>query len=108
MSRDRDARGPRNKPEERAVAGAVQQRPARRDSVWSRRPTAALRAAGPVFLGAPAVLGALVVTQSLGESTSIVLDERLAGLAAAVVMRAPMLAVLVIAAAATAIVRLAL
>jgi uncharacterized membrane protein len=88
--------------------------------------TAALRAAGPVFLGgrsypprvwavmgliAPAVLGALVVTQSLGESASIVLDERLAGLAAAaaaVVMRAPMLAVLVIAAAATAIVRLAL
>jgi uncharacterized membrane protein len=85
--------------------------------------TAVLRASGPVLLGgksypprvwavmaliAPAVLAALIVTETVGEGTSIVLDERLAGLAAAVaavVMRAPILAVLVIAATATATLR---
>ena len=88
--------------------------------------TAAIRAAGPVFLGgrtypprvwavlsliAPAVLAALIVTQTVGQNTSVVLDERLAGLtaaAAAVALRAPMLAVLAIAAVATAVTRLAL
>ena len=88
--------------------------------------TAAIRAAGPVFLGgrtfpprvwavmiliAPAVLAALIVTQTVGEETSIVLDERLAGLAAAaaaVVLRAPMIAVLVVAAVAAATLRVAL
>lgn len=85
--------------------------------------TVVLRASGPVLLGgksypprvwavmaliAPAVLAALIVTETVGEGTSIVLDERLAGLAAAVaavVMRAPILAVLVIAATATATLR---
>jgi uncharacterized membrane protein len=86
--------------------------------------TAVIRAAGPVFLGgrtypprtwavlsllAPAVLAALIVTQTVGQHTSLVLDERLAGLAAAaaaVALRAPMLAVLAVAAVATAITRL--
>ena len=60
---------------------------------------------------APAVLAALIVTQTVGQNTSLVLDERLAGLAAAaaaVALRAPMLAVLAVAAVATATTRLVL
>jgi branched-subunit amino acid transport protein len=86
--------------------------------------TIALKAVGPVLLGgrplpahltgivdllAPAVLAALVVTQVVGGNKEIVLDARLVGLGAAVVailLRAPLLAVVVIAAAATALVRL--
>ena len=86
--------------------------------------TIALKAVGPVLLGgkplpehltgivgllAPALLAALVVTQALGGDEEIVLDARLAGLAAAVVailLRAPLLAVVIAAAASTAVVRL--
>ena len=54
---------------------------------------------------APALLGALVVTQLVGGDREIVLDERLLGIAAAVVgilLRLPLLAVVIIAAAVTA------
>jgi uncharacterized membrane protein len=85
--------------------------------------TIALKASGPVLLGgrtlppglagivellAPAVLAGLVVTQSVADGDDLVLDERLAGLAAAIValrLRAPLLAAVVIAAAVTAAVR---
>jgi branched-subunit amino acid transport protein len=86
--------------------------------------TIALKAVGPVLLGgkplpehltgvvallAPALLAALVVTQVAGGDEEIILDARLVGLGAAVVailMRAPLLAVVVTAAAATAVARL--
>lgn len=82
--------------------------------------TIVLKAAGPVILGgralparvggvvevlAPAVLAALVVTQAVGGDRELVLDERLAGLAAAAVailLRAPTLLVIAVAAAVTA------
>jgi branched-subunit amino acid transport protein len=85
--------------------------------------TVALKAVGPVllagrelprtlssllFLLAPALLGALVVTQAVGGDREIVLDERLLGIGAAIVgilLRLPLLAVVVIAAAVTAGVR---
>ena len=85
--------------------------------------TIGLKAVGPVVLGgrplpahltgvvellAPAVLAALVVTQVVGGDREIVLDARLVGLGAAVVallLRAPLLAVVVAAAVATAAVR---
>ena len=85
--------------------------------------TFALKAVGPVFLGgrelpapvigvvsllAPALLAALVATQVLGGDRELVLDERLVGLAAAVMalaLRAPILVVVVAAAAATALAR---
>ena len=85
--------------------------------------TVAIRAVGPVFLGgrdlpprvaavvallAPAVLAALVVTQVVGEDRELVLDERLAGVAAAAValaLRAPLLAVIAVAALVTALAR---
>ena len=85
--------------------------------------TIALKAVGPVILGgrqlpeglnsvlfllAPALLGALVVTQAVGGDRQIVLDDRLAGLGAAVLaiaLRLPLIAVVVIAAAVTAAVR---
>jgi hypothetical protein len=63
---------------------------------------------GIVALLAPALLAALVVTQAVGGHRAIVLDARLAGLGAGAValwLRAPLLAVVVIAAAATAAVR---
>jgi branched-subunit amino acid transport protein len=66
------------------------------------------RVAGPIELLAPAVLAALVVTQLVGGDREIVLDERLAGIAAAVValvLRAPILAVVVAAAVVTALTR---
>jgi branched-subunit amino acid transport protein len=86
--------------------------------------TVALKSVGPVLLGgkplpqhltgvvallAPALLAALVVTQAVGGDEKIVLDARLAGIAAAVVailLRAPLLVVVVAAAAGTALVRL--
>ena len=86
--------------------------------------TILFKAAGPVFLGrrtlpprllalvdvlAPAMLASLVVTQAVGGDRQLVFDERLLGLAAAVVairMRAPLLVVMVAAAATAAVVRL--
>ena len=85
--------------------------------------TVLLKATGPVLLGgrelpprvnalvvllAPAVLGALVVTQVVAGDRELVFDARLVGLGAAVVaiaLRAPLVVVVVIAAAATAGVR---
>jgi branched-subunit amino acid transport protein len=86
--------------------------------------TVAIKALGPVVVGgrtlpprlsglvellAPAVLAALVVTQAVGGDREIVLDERLAGLLAAVAAlqrRAPILVVVAVAALVTALVRL--
>ena len=86
--------------------------------------TIAIKAAGPVLLGgrplhprltgvvellAPALLGALVVVQTFGDGQSLVLDERLIGVAAAgiaVWRKAPLLVVVAVAAAATAVARL--
>ena len=85
--------------------------------------TVVFKAAGPVLLGgrelprvlggivallAPAVLAALVATQVVGGDRELVLDARLPGLAGAVVallLRAPILVVVVVAAAVTALVR---
>jgi branched-subunit amino acid transport protein len=85
----------------------------------------AIKAIGPVLLGgrelpprvgslvslaAPALLAALVVTQAVGGDRKLVFDARLVGLAAAVVairLRAPLVAVMVVAAATTALVRVA-
>lgn len=86
--------------------------------------TMVFKAAGPVVLGrrelplrvlslvevlAPAMLAALVVTQAVGGDRAIVVDERLAGVAAAGVaiwLRAPLLLVMVVAAATAALIRL--
>jgi branched-subunit amino acid transport protein len=85
--------------------------------------TIALKGAGPVALGgrelpsalsailfllAPALLAALVVTQAVGGERELVLDERLLGLGAAavaIVLRAPLIAVVLVAAATTALAR---
>ena len=85
--------------------------------------TIALRAVGPVLLGgrvlprvvaapvellAPAVLAALVVTQTVGGNRELDVDERLVGVGAAAValtLRAPLLVVVAVAAAATAFAR---
>ena len=85
--------------------------------------TVAIKAAGPVVLGArplpapatavvgvlaPALLAALVVSQTLGDGAALTLDARLAGVAAADVaqlLRAPFLVVLASAAAVAAIAR---
>ncbi len=85
--------------------------------------TVGIKAAGPVLLGgrglpkplasmvkllAPAVLAALVVTQTFADGRALVLDARVLGVVAAVValrLRAPILAVVVVAAAATALAR---
>ena len=86
--------------------------------------TAAIKAAGPVALGrreppprvanvialiAPSLLAALVLFETVNAgSPSVVLDSRLAGVAAAAVglaFRLPLVAVIVIAAAASAAVR---
>jgi branched-subunit amino acid transport protein len=82
--------------------------------------TIVIKGVGPVFLAgrqlpsrlgdvllmlAPALLGALVVTQLVGGDREIVLDERLLGIAAAgvgILLRLPLLAVVIIAAAVTA------
>lgn len=86
--------------------------------------TIAVKALGPVVLGgrplperltgviellAPALLAALVAVQAFGGERSLVLDERLIGLAAAGIAlwrKAPILVVLVVAAATTALARL--
>ena len=65
--------------------------------------------AGPVGLLAPAVLAALVVTQSVAGDRAIVADPRLAGLAigaVAIALRAPLLVVIVVAAMTAALIRL--
>jgi branched-subunit amino acid transport protein len=85
--------------------------------------TVAIKSVGPVLLGgrplpdraiglvellAPALLGALVATQALGDGRALVLDERLIGLAVAGIAlwrKAPMLVVIVAAATATALAR---
>ena len=86
--------------------------------------TAAIRAAGPVLVGgrdlhprlfgviallAPALLAALVVTETFGgPDGSLEVDERAAGVAAAgaaIAFRAPILLVIAIAAAVTALLR---
>ena len=85
--------------------------------------TVALKAAGPVLLGgrelpppvlrvvmllAPALLAALVAVGLFALERELVLDERVAGLAAAVlalVLRAPILVVVIAAAVATALAR---
>jgi branched-subunit amino acid transport protein len=87
--------------------------------------TAAIKAAGPLTLGgrplpapvvlvisllAPALLAALVVTQTFADNGDLVLDARAAGLAAAggtVLARAPLLVTIVVAALVTAGVRAA-
>ena len=87
--------------------------------------TMAIKAAGPVLLGgrplpvrvkavvallAPALLAALVATATLGEGQSLVIDARVVGVGAAVValaLRAPVLAVVLVAALAAAMARLA-
>ena len=87
--------------------------------------TMAIKAAGPVLLGgrslphrvravvallAPALLAALVATATLGEGQSLVVDARIIGVGAAIValvLRAPVLGVVVVAAIAAALARLA-
>jgi hypothetical protein len=66
------------------------------------------RLAGVVDLLAPTLLAALVATAVLADGKRLVLDARLAGLAAAAValrLRAPLLAVIAVAAVTTALVR---
>lgn len=85
--------------------------------------TIALKGLGPVLIGgrelpprlaaaaellAPSLLAALVVTQAVGSDGEVVLDERLVGVAAAVVairLRSPLILVMVVAAVSTALVR---
>jgi uncharacterized membrane protein len=85
--------------------------------------SAAIKAAGPVLVGgrelppravaviallAPALLAALVVTETFGEDGHLVLDERAVGVAVAAValaLRAPMLLAIALAAVTTALVR---
>ena len=67
------------------------------------------RVASVVELLAPAMLAALVVTQTVGGDRELVVDERLLGVAAggvAVWLRAPLVVVMVVAAATAAFVRL--
>ena len=86
--------------------------------------TIAFKASGPVLLGrrelppralalvevlAPAMLAALVVTQAVGGDRAIELDERLAGVVAggvAIWLRAPLIAVMIVAGATAALIRL--
>ena len=86
--------------------------------------TLALKAVGPVAVSgrrlparvgellemlAPAILAALVVTETFASGRSLVVDARLAGVVAgivAVVLRAPLWVVVVVGALATALVRL--
>jgi uncharacterized membrane protein len=85
--------------------------------------SAAIKALGPVVVGgrqlspsvlaviallAPALLAALVVTQTFAKDTRVVLDARALGVAAAaaaLALRAPMLVAITLAAAATALAR---
>ncbi|HYG71365.1 MAG TPA: AzlD domain-containing protein [Actinomycetota bacterium] len=86
--------------------------------------TIAIKGAGPVLLGgrplpsaittvidllAPALLGALVAVQALGDGQALAIDERLIGVAAAGLAlwrKAPLLVVVAVAALATALARL--
>ena len=86
--------------------------------------TMIFKASGPVLLGrrelpprvasvvevlAPAMLAALVVTQTVGGDREIVIDERLAGVVVggvAVWLRAPFVAVMIVAGATAALIRL--
>ena len=81
--------------------------------------TVALKGVGPLVLGgrrvpdrltgvvsllAPTLLAALIVTNTFATGTALVIDARVAGMAAAVVaivLRAPILVVIVVAAAVT-------
>ena len=68
------------------------------------------RLAGVVAMLAPALLAGLVVTQAIAGDRRYVFDARLLGLGAAALavrLRAPLLAVVVLAAAVTALARLA-
>jgi branched chain amino acid efflux pump len=85
--------------------------------------TVGIKAAGPLILGgralparldrviallAPAMLAALVAINTFASGRSLTIDARAAGIAAAVVavrLRAPLLVVVVVAAAVTALVR---
>ena len=85
--------------------------------------SAAIKATGPVLVGgrelpgwatriiallAPALLAALVVDDTFADGKSLVIDARAAGLAAAgiaVALRAPIIVVILLAAAVTALVR---
>ena len=85
--------------------------------------SAAIKAAGPVLVGgrelspratavvallAPALLAALVVTETFGEDRDLVLDERAIGVAVAAIalaLRAPMLLSIGLAVFATALAR---
>jgi uncharacterized membrane protein len=85
--------------------------------------SAAIKAAGPVLVGgrelppravaviallAPALLSALVITETFGEDGHLVLDERAVGVAvaaAALALRAPVLLAIALAALTTALVR---
>lgn len=85
--------------------------------------SAAIKASGPVLVGgrdlppravaviamlAPALLAALVVTETFGEDRHLVLDERAVGVAVAglaLALRAPVLLAVALAAVATALVR---
>jgi hypothetical protein len=86
--------------------------------------TIAIKSAGPLLAGgrelpgpvadvvgllAPAVLAALVVTQTVGGDEELVVDERLAGVAlasVAIALRAPILVSVATAAVVTAVLRL--
>lgn len=86
--------------------------------------SAAIKAAGPILVGgrelpprvndvisvlAPALLAALVVTETFGDDGRLVLDERALGVGAAAValaLRAPVLLAVALAALVTALVRL--
>jgi uncharacterized membrane protein len=85
--------------------------------------SAAIKAAGPVLVGgrelppravaviallAPALLSALVITETFGEDGHLVLDERAVGVAVAAIalaLRAPVLLAVALAALTTALVR---
>jgi uncharacterized membrane protein len=85
--------------------------------------SAAIKAAGPVLVGgrelppravgviallAPALLSALVITETFAEERHLVLDERAIGVAVAataLALRAPVLVAVALAAATTALVR---
>ena len=87
--------------------------------------TIAIKASGPVLLGgrplpdrvqsvvallAPALLAALVATNTFGSGQRLVADARLIGVAVAalaIMLRAPILVVVVVAAASAALARLA-
>jgi hypothetical protein len=66
------------------------------------------RLTGVVALLAPTLLAALIVTNTFASGTALVIDARVAGMAAAVVaivLRAPILVVIVVAAVTAALVR---